>query len=350
MAIKRYSNKEPQVFLWIMIPYILIMNTLLFGTCIYHAFPTFIKSFLISVTYFFIVYGLFGWVAVVVRNKYPASGDLFRRVGIMLPVFYVMNVAMILGVYHVYAFLDWITCVPLPRMFWWTVLYGCIMSTVITFINEGLANWEKWKNSLAESERLRNAYQRSKLLGLKGQINPHFLFNCFNTLSGLIHEDSEKAEEFLDEMTRVHRYLLRGDDEYLVTVGDEVRFANAYLNLITARFGEAIDWRIQVPKALLDLFIPPLSLQVILENIIYNNVLSKHEPLQIRISGPDSNTLAIAHSLNEKTIVQNLDGDEGLDNLITKYRLLSSRKVEIEESAARRDIRLPLFDQNRVDR
>jgi LytS/YehU family sensor histidine kinase len=98
---------------------------------------------------------------------------------------------------------------------------------VITFINEGMANWEKWKDSLSENEKLTNAYQRSKLLGLKGQINPHFLFNCFNTLSGLIQEDEEKAEQLLDEMIKVHRYLLRSDDEYLVSFTDEIKFATA---------------------------------------------------------------------------------------------------------------------------
>jgi LytS/YehU family sensor histidine kinase len=110
-------------------------------------------------------------------------------------------------------------------MRWWTILYACMMSTVITFINEGMANWQSWKDSLYENEKLKNAYQRSKLLGLKGQINPHFLFNCFNTLSGLIQEDEERAEQFLDEMIKVHRYLLRNDDEYLVCLQDEMKFA-----------------------------------------------------------------------------------------------------------------------------
>ena len=95
------------------------------------------------------------------------------------------------GAFYIFRHVINLGCVPLTGMVWWTILYGCIMSTVITFINEGMANWENWKNSLSESEKLKNAYQRSKLLGLKGQINPHFLFNCFNTLSGLIQENEE---------------------------------------------------------------------------------------------------------------------------------------------------------------
>jgi two-component system, LytTR family, sensor kinase len=87
---------------------------------------------------------------------------------------------------------------------------------------EGVVNFEIWKSSLNETERLRNICKRSKLFGLKGQINSHFLFNCFNTLSGLIDEDEEKAEKFLDEMTKVHCYLLRKDDNLFVPLDDEI--------------------------------------------------------------------------------------------------------------------------------
>jgi LytS/YehU family sensor histidine kinase len=85
-----------------------------------------------------------------------------------------------MGCLAFYDAVQWVECDTLHTMRWWTILYACMMSTVITFINEGMANWQRWKDSLSENEKLRNAYQRSKLLGLKGQINPHFLFNCFN--------------------------------------------------------------------------------------------------------------------------------------------------------------------------
>jgi LytS/YehU family sensor histidine kinase len=229
-------------------------------------------------------------------------------------------------------------------MIWWTILYGCIMSTLITFINEGMANWESWKNSLSESEKLKNAYQRSKVLGLKGQINPHFLFNCFNTLSGLIQENEEEAEKFLDEMTKVHRYLLRGGDEYLVRLADEIKFAHSYLYLTRARFGNAIRTKVELPNELMDKLIPPLSLQVILENIIYTNALSKKEPLTILITADQEGRLVITHTLHEKIIVQNLNLDEGLDNLMTKYRLINNEEILVNENPLQRIITLPLFN------
>ncbi|MBL0008773.1 MAG: histidine kinase [Saprospiraceae bacterium] len=344
MPIKRYSSKEPVVFVWIITPYIVFMNLLIFGTCIFGSIGCFFKSFLTSAAYFFIIYAVFGSLAVIIKNRNPGAGDLFKRVRLMLPFFYLMNIGAVYGAFYIFRHVINLGCVPLTGMVWWTILYGCIMSTVITFINEGMANWENWKNSLSESEKLKNAYQRSKLLGLKGQINPHFLFNCFNTLSGLIQENEEEAEKFLDEMTKVHRYLLRGDDEYLVPLADEMKFAAAYLYLTKARFGNAIVTEVNVPKSILHKLIPPLSMQVILENIIYTNALSKKEPLQISITGDSNGRLIIKHSLHEKIIVQNLSLDEGLDNLITKYRLMNMQEVEVTETEKQRIISLPLFE------
>lgn len=340
---KRYSSKEPLVFAWIVGPYILFMNLIMFGTCIFGSLGSFLKTFSVVALYFFIVYGIFGSVAVIIKNQNPGAGDLFKRVRLMLPFFYVMNVFAVYGAFYLFGHHVHLGCVPEFRMIWWTILYGCIMSTLITFINEGMANWENWKNSLSESEKLKNAYQRSKLLGLKGQINPHFLFNCFNTLSGLIQENEEEAEKFLDEMTKVHRYLLRGGDEYLVPLADEIKFAHAYLYLTRARFGNAIRTKVELPKELMDKLIPPLSLQVILENIIYTNALSKKEPLTILITADQEGRLLITHTLHEKIIVQNLNLDEGLDNLMIKYKLINNEEILINENPLQRIITLPLF-------
>lgn len=346
VKVKRYSRKEPLVFVWVMLPYIIFMNILIFGGCIFQSAGVLLITFVTSIVYFFTVYGLFGSVAVFISNRYPAPGDLFRRISIMLPVFYLMNILVIYVAFTLFDEIHFLGCPVKPERMWWTILYGCIMSTVITFINEGMANWEKWKSSLAESEKLRNAYQRSKLLGLKGQINPHFLFNCFNALSGLIQEDSQAAEKFLDEMTRVHRYLLRSEDGYLVRLADEISFARSYMRLIKGRFGEAIQFTIDLPAGLLsERKLPPLSMQVVLENIIYTNALSKSDPMKIVISSDASGQrLLIQHSLHEKIIVQHLNLDEGLDNLVTRYNLLGPESIRIVETPETRTIELPLFN------
>lgn len=344
MPLKRYSSKEPLIFLFIMVPYVVVVNLMLFGTCVFSSSLLLLKSFMYNSIYMFLTYFIFGSVAVFIRNRFTADSELFKRISFMLPVFYIMNLGVIAGLLLLHKDRWLINCSINPDMYWWTVLYGCIMSTVITFINEGVANWEAWKGSLAETEKLRNAYQRSRLLGLKGQINPHFLFNCFNTLSGLIHEDEDNAERFLEEMTRVHRYLLRSDDEQLVPLAEEIKFASSYLYLTKTRFGAAIDVSVKVSEQAVSKFVPPLSMQVILENIIYTNALNKNNPLLIAIND-EKDEIYIRHTVHEKIIAVSFEENQGLDNLLNKYKLLNAPPITIKEYTGKRTIILPLLQK-----
>jgi two-component system LytT family sensor kinase len=126
---------------------------------------------------------------------------------------------------------------------------------------------------------------------------------------------------------------------------DEMKFAKSYLYLIKARFGDAIKTTINISPEAMSRWIPPLSMQVILENIIYTNALNKKEPLHIEISSQDSDRLVITHSLHEKTIVNNLNAEEGLDNLITKYTLLHADPILVHDNRIRRTIILALLDE-----
>src|SRR5436190_2942681 len=320
MVLTQYIKRELQAFAGIMLPYIIVLNSLMFGSCIFNSLRQFAASFLYSGAYLVLAYFVFRTVAIFLKMRIPGAADLFKRIAVMLPVFYFMNLLMLSGIFTIYERIDLLNCPVRPQMLWWAIVYGCITSTALTFINEGVADWSEWKASLAETEKLKNAYRRSKLLGLKGQINPHFLFNCFNTLSGLIQEDETKAEKFLDEMTRVHRYLLRSDDDLLVSVADEIKFAKSYLHLSVERFGNAIEASINLDSAAMQKFIPPLSMQVILENIIYTNILDKKKPLNIHIYPTGENELCVENSLQEKIVRENLNVDEGLDNLVNKYK------------------------------
>src|SRR5262249_28083947 len=145
MALKRYSKNEPWIFVWIMIPYVIGMNLILFGGCVIHSPAQFSFAFLTSSIYLFACYFVFGLVAIQLRKQVPAAGDLFKRIGIMLPIFYVMNIGLVNGIIFLYGHVHLISCNTRPGIMWWCVLYGCIMSTGITFLNEGVANFEIWK-------------------------------------------------------------------------------------------------------------------------------------------------------------------------------------------------------------
>jgi two-component system, LytTR family, sensor kinase len=345
MQMKRYSKKEPQVFLWILLPYIFFFNWLIFGSCMFNSVSIFGRLLAVSSVYLFLVYFVFGMAAIQIQKRFPNAGDMFRRIAIMLPTFYVMNAIAFSVLIFIYKEWQIVSCVPKPGMLPWAILYACIMSTIITFVNEGVANWESWKSSLTETERIKNVYQRSKLLCLRGQINPHFLFNCFNTLSGLIQEDGAKAEIFLDEMTKVHRYILRCGDQFLTTLETELKFARSYLYLAEERFGGAIQTIIEVEEEAFEKQLPPLSLQVILENIIQNNAVSKSDPLIIHISLKNDHQLSVVNTLHKKNISAQITEDDSFDNLEKKYQILNAGPILIQEGNGERALLLPLFEK-----
>ncbi len=347
MPLRGYSQREILIAGSLIVPYTILFNAILFGSCIFNGWANFSRTFVYSFIFLITLYFLFTLVTVYIQHKYRASVDLIRRITIMLPLFYLMNMAFIPGLYYMYNEWPLVQCTTRPGSLILSVVTGCVISTITIFSYEGVTNWSAWKASISEKEKLKNAYQRSRVLGLKGQINPHFLFNCFNTLSGLIQEDEKKAELFLDEMTKVHRYLLRSDEELMVSLQNEIRFAQSYLFLAKERFGAAIDYKFDVEEDLNDKLLPPLTLQVILENIIYTNALSKSNPLTIRIIA-SNNKLMIRNSVHEKTVVQNLQVDEGLDNLLNKYRMIEGGEISIEEMDNKRIISLPLLEKKEV--
>jgi two-component system LytT family sensor kinase len=342
MKAKRYSSQEGIIFLWAMVPYTVIINVMVFGKCFARDLFTFTKISALGLLYFAVVYSVFGLVALIVKKKYPEDGSFFRRIGTMLPIFYLLNICVMQGLYAVNEWLQPAGCEPNRNMEWWVTIFGCFASTVLTFANEAAAGWDKWKSSVIETEQLKNAYQKTKLLGLKGQVKPHFLFNCFNSLSSLIHEDVYAAEHFLNEMTRVHWYMLRSDDDQLTELKEELKFANSYLYLIRERFGDAVNTHIATDEADGELLLPPLTLQVILENIIYNNTTSRTAPLSIHVSCEEGQLL-IRHTINAKKRSDKADEEEGLDNLIKKYLLLNNSVITIKESGTERNILLPLI-------
>ena len=156
------------------------------------------------------------------------------------------------------------------------------------------------------------------MIGLKSQVNPHFLFNSLNSLSGLIQEDTEKAEKFLDEMSKVYRYMLRNDEDPLVKLSTEIQFISSYFSLLKARYCDAVELNVNVSEADKEKMLPPLSLQVIVENALYQNKTSKRSPLSISIESGKENTMLIKNNVQRKIITETGDQETGLDNLYEK--------------------------------
>ena len=139
-----------------------------------------------------------------------------------------------------------------------------------------------------------------------------------------------------------HVILSCENDDLLVQAEEEIKFASSYLYLTKERFNKAVDIRISFPEEYKNYYLPPLTMQVVLENIIYSNAISKENPLVISISAANDEII-ITHSVHEKKIVQSFYIDEGLHNLSDKYKLLKAGEIEISEENQIKTIRLPLI-------
>jgi two-component system LytT family sensor kinase len=184
---------------------------------------------------------------------------------------------------------------------------------------------------------------QSKLVGLKSQVSPHFLFNSLNTLSSLISLEPSRASAFLDEMSKVYRYLLRNHEEQIVALGTELKFVESYFYLLRERYGTGVKLEVSVPETYHKRFLPPLTLQILLDSILKVNKISKEQPLYISIGVNNSGWLEISNNI-QKRIAGCCDMSEtGIFNISNKIRILSEHNIEIDEAGALQFIKVPLM-------
>ena len=200
---------------------------------------------------------------------------------------------------------------------------------------------EQWKKSALEREQLQKANMHSQFEALKNQVNPHFLFNSFTTLSELIYEDKEKASRYVDQLSVVYRYILKNNNVDAVTLRAELEFLNAYLYLLEIRYPSQLTVNIVVAPKDLEKRIPPITLQILLENAIKHNVISAESPLSVSITGDDG-WLTIDNNIQLKSNRQ-VGSRLGLKNIQRRYQLLDNKKVSVQDQRGHFTVKLPLL-------
>lgn len=205
-----------------------------------------------------------------------------------------------------------------------------------------------WKRSLLEKEQMEQMTIQQEFESLKGQVNPHFLFNCFNTLSSLISEDRKQAEVFLNELSKVYRYLLRNNQDGITTLQTEIRFIESYYKLLQTRHGEAVQIQIEVDRKYEQYLLPSLSLQLLVENAVKHNALSKNKPLIIDIFTTTGNKLVVSNNLQLRS-KKAPSNKVGLGNISSKYELLNQPGFQVLEDVTSFSVVLPLMWSKVVD-
>jgi two-component system LytT family sensor kinase len=344
-SLPRYTSRDLSIMLWTMIPFSILLNIIIFGGSYFTSVRVIALATPLTIIIMLLSFYIYGHIAVTFRNRFPGDHNFVRRTVILILLFLTISALIIFGIYRVYNIIGLLGDSSEEKNFTWAYITTGILNIFLTFLNEGIYRFENWKSNLKETEQLKMAYKQSQLIGLKSQVNPHFLFNSLNSLSGLIQEDTERAEKFLDEMSKVYRYMLRNDEDQLVNLGAEIQFVNSYFALLSARYGEAVQLYLNVNEADKEKMLPPLSLQVIIENALFQNKTTKDSPLQINITSGNDNTIIVTNNVQRRMITETSDHESGLDNLIKKYQLMGQSPVSIHDSGNERMIILPLINK-----
>lgn len=200
----------------------------------------------------------------------------------------------------------------------------------------------EWRQMSIDLEKIKTEQVSSQYESLKNQVNPHFLFNSLNALTSLVYDDQAKAVEFIRKLSQVYRYVLDKKDEELVPLQDEVDFMENFIFLQKIRFGENLEFTIS--KSVHGGYLPPLALQILVENAIKHNVVSEKNPLTIKIEISDE-LCAVSNSIKEK-LAKDSTGI-GLSNLTARYQYLTKRKVEILNNGKEFVVKLPILALNK---
>lgn len=221
------------------------------------------------------------------------------------------------------------------------LLFAVVVVILLNMLDFGAMLLNQWRISLAEAEKYRKESAEFEYEMLRAQVNPHFLFNSLNTLSSLVYEDRDRAAEFIRKLSDVYRYVLENRRKDLTTLNDEMDFTNSFIYLLKLRFGQKLQVEVMIDDSMRERKIPPLTLQLLIENAVKHNIISEKKPLSIKIYTNDQ-SLLVENRLQKKPQPGSTTG-MGLQNIRNRYRMLTNRDVRVLEGEDLFKVEIPLI-------
>lgn len=217
---------------------------------------------------------------------------------------------------------------------------GLAPTFMVTLVYESVYFFHSWKQKVLETESLARMQLLSQLELLQSRMDPHFLFNSLNVLSSLIDEN-EAAQQYLSRLADVYRYVLLSRDKDLVSLKEEMEVVENYLYLARVRFREGLELKISLSEAQLSMRVAPLALQLLVENVLKHNAITRSKPLCIEIFS-SGERLRVRNNLRPLAQPEASTG-LGLENIRSRYRLLGFGEVEVIRNDAQFEVLLPLI-------
>ena len=216
------------------------------------------------------------------------------------------------------------------------------MAVVVLLVVQLLRSQYYQKTIAVENEALRSENILTRFEALKSQLDPHFLFNSLNTLQSLITLDTEKAENYLQQLSSVLRYTLQNKE--VLSLEEELKCVRAYCEMMQIRYGENLKFEFQIDEKYNNYYVLPLSLQSLIENSVKHNVISSKQPLTVTLTTADD-CVSVSNPIQAKTQPEESNGI-GLVNLTERYRLKWNKEVEITNDGSTFCVKLPLIKNN----
>ncbi|MBC7827712.1 MAG: histidine kinase [Chitinophagaceae bacterium] len=298
-------------------------------------------SFLYTIGIAFVIWQGNRYLLFTLRSYFNWFNKPVRKIiALLLAVsFYTIPVSALLltGWYHVFA---------KGNVQWDTVFTATLIIMIcvvfITHVYETVFLVRDSESEMVRNAQLERARVQAELEALKNQIDPHFIFNSLNTLSHLIEEKPSKARQFNDSLADVYRYILQNKSRDLVLLREEMIFITDYFSLLTIRFENAVALKVNVEEHLFDKYlIPPISLQVLLENAIKHNEFSERSPLIVSIN-ISNDELLVQNRINKKMLRRPSSGI-GLQNLNERYKLTVAKEIQVQDELHDFIVKLPIL-------
>lgn len=217
-----------------------------------------------------------------------------------------------------------------------------VVNLILMIVFEAWLYFDESRQARLYAENLQHELTQMRFEMLKSQINPHFMFNSLNVLSGLLEKDTAKAQQFIDEFSQIYRYVLESIEQPVATLEQELEFMRSYLFLQQIRYGDSLSYTLNISAELLKYVLPPLSLQLVLENAIKHNIINESKPLLLEIFSEEQE-LVVKNSLQPK-ISAGRSTKLGLKNLSKRYGMICRLKPSFHVDNTHYTARLPLIN------
>jgi len=284
------------------------------------------------------------WITIILNRHVEWQENVTIRIIIQL------GTNLVFTIWTTYLYSRWLyytiynEAYPIETIFKQYLFITIIISLLYNAIYSGEYFFIKWKNTLVEAEELKRQNLIAQYESLKVLINPHFLFNSLNTLIGLINDDKQVAIQYGEYFAKVYRYLLDHRDEKVLPIKEEISIIEKLIFLFKARYGGSFKAEINVKKEVMTMFIAPLTLQMLLENAIKHNIISKTKPLVIEIYNENDNYLVVKNNIQKKNQASK-STEIGLATIIKRYQFITQKEVIVIENSDDFIVKVPLIDQ-----